>query len=100
MEVAIVTSTDASSYGVIRHYGQKLWNITTGSYIDASPAISVSQAIVASDDGVLYMIDVMSGAIVSTFSDMASSKSSSAIGHDGIYVGSSDGAVCKLASNI
>ena len=74
-----------------------LWKFKTGSYIDASPAINGGQVIVASDDGVLYVLDVATGKLVSTFSDgMAGSESSAAIGLDGIFVGSSDGGVRKI----
>ena len=60
-----------------------VWNVTTGSYIDASPAINGNDVIVASDDGVVYVIDVVSGEVVSRYSDMAGSESSAAIGWDG-----------------
>ena len=96
-ETVIVTSTDSFVYGVNRLSGQMLWKVKTGSYIDASPAIDGARAIVAADDGVLYVIDVASGTIASHFSDgMAGSESSAAVGHDGIYVGSSDGCVRKI----
>ena len=82
--------------GLNRHTGKMVWNVTTGSYIDASPAINGNDVIVASDDGVVYVIDVVSGEVVSRYSDMAGSESSAAIGWDGIFVGSSDGGVRKL----
>lgn len=92
-----MTGSDSYVYGVKRQSGELAWKVKTGSYIDASPAISDKHTtVVASDDGVLYVIDLASGALVSKFSDMAGSESSAAIGHDGIYVGSSDGGVRKL----
>ena len=100
-EMVIVTGSDSFVYGVKRQSGQMVWKTKTGSYIDASPAISGKQAVVASDDGVVYVIDVSSGSLVSTFSGMGGSESSAAIGHDGgIYVGSSDGGVRKLINPV
>jgi outer membrane protein assembly factor BamB len=92
--MVIVTGTDSFVYGV--RLGREVWRVRTGTYIDASPAISGNHVIVASD--VLYVIDVVSGVAVSNFSGMASSESSAAIGHDGIYLGSSDGFVRKISS--
>lgn len=97
VETVIVTSSDSFVYGISRQSGHMLWKFKTGSYIDASPAINGGQVIVASDDGVLYVLDVATGKLVSTFSDgMAGSESSAAIGLDGIFVGSSDGGVRKI----
>ena len=93
-EMVIVTGSDSFVYGVNRATQTMVWKVKTGTYIDASPAIRGQHVVVASD--VLYVIDLASGKVVSKFSEMASSESSAAIGHDGIYVGSSDGGVRKL----
>ena len=97
--MVVLTGSDSFVYGIKRESGQQVWKFKTGSYIDASPAIAGGKAVVASDDGVLYVIDVSSGALVSKFSDMAGSESSAAIGDDAIYLGSSDGGVRKLVND-
>ena len=93
-EMVIVTGSDSFVYGVNRQSGKMVWKVKTGTYIDASPAIRGQEVFVASD--VLYVIDLASGTVVTKFSEMGSSESSAAIGHDGIYFGSSDGGVRKL----
>ena len=98
-EMVVLTGSDSFVYGIKRESGQQVWKFKTGSYIDASPAIAGGKAVVALDDGVLYVIDVSSGALVSKFSDMAGSESSAAIGDDAIYLGSSDGGVRKLVND-
>merc|ERR1712100_1007868 len=95
-EMVIVTGSDSYVYGIVRSSGKMMWKVKTGSYIDASPAITGNHAVVASYDGVVYVINISSGDVVSKYSDMAGSESSAAIGHDGIYVGSSDGCIRKL----
>lgn len=45
---------------------------------------------------VLHVLDLATGKILSTFSGMAETESSAAVGHDGIYVGSMDGCVRKI----
>ena len=46
--------------------------------------------------GVLHVLDLATGKILSTFSGMAETESSAAVGHDGIFVGSMDGGVRKI----
>jgi len=99
----VLSDTDKYVYGLTRTSGKMLWKTKLPGYVDSSPVIAGDKVIVGCDnDGsgvvgaVLHVLDLDTGKILSTFSDMAETESSAAVGSDGIYIGSMDGGLRKI----
>ena len=78
-------------------------NILTFNVNCLPPCAPIVQVVISCDKdgagvtgGVLHVLDLATGKILSTFSGMAETESSAAVGHDGIFVGSMDGGVRKI----
>lgn len=102
-KMVILSDTDKYVYGLHRKTGALMWKTELPGYVDSSPVVAGDKIVVSCDnDGagvtgaVLHVLDLDTGKILSTFSDMAETESSAAVGTDGIFVGSMDGGVRKI----
>jgi outer membrane protein assembly factor BamB len=75
---------------------QTLWNHTTGSYVESSPAVTGSIVFVGSDDGKVYALNASTGALVWNYTTGGYVYSSPAVAGGIVYVGSLDDKVYAL----
>jgi PGF-CTERM protein len=78
--------------------GAKLWNYTTGSYVDSSPAVANGTVYVGSDDGNVYALNATIGAKLWSYTTEDAVLSSPAVSNGVVYVGSNDGNVYALSN--
>ena len=57
-----IGSDDDNVYALNATSGAKLWNYTTGSYVDSSPAVVGGVVYIGSDDGNVYALNAANGA--------------------------------------
>jgi parallel beta-helix repeat protein len=69
---------------------QSLWNYTTGSYVESSPAVADGRVYVGSDDGRVYCLDAANGAQVWNYTTGFWVRSSPAVADGRVYMGSLD----------
>jgi parallel beta-helix repeat protein len=69
---------------------QRLWNYTTGSSVESSPAVAGGRVYVGSDDNRVYCLDALTGAFVWSYATGGSVFSSPAVADGKVYVGSED----------
>ena len=74
-----------------------LWNYTTGSYVDSSPAVAYGKVYVGSNDYSVYCLDASTGAKLWSYATGAwVILSSPAVADGEVYIGSCDGSVYCL----
>jgi len=75
-----------------------VWNYTTGSYVDSSPAVANGTVYVGSDDNNVYALNAATGAKLWNYATGSAVFSSPAVSNMVVYVGSNDGNVYAIGS--
>jgi outer membrane protein assembly factor BamB len=94
--VLYTCSLDYNVYAINAKDGTKLWNYTTGNFVQTSPAISGGIVYVGSNDGNIYALNATSGAKIWNYRTGGYDTSSPAVYDGEVYVGSGNGNVYSL----
>jgi len=84
------------STSIVPNTNQTLWNYTTGSWVDSSPAVAGGVVYVGSDDHNVYALNATTGARIWNYTTGSYVDSSPAVAGGVVYVGSGDSKVYAL----
>jgi len=73
--------------------GAKVWNFTTGDWVESSPAVADGKVYVGSDDSNVYCLDALNGVQVWKYTTGDWVYSSPAVADGMVFLGSYDGSV-------
>ena len=86
---------DGNVYALNATDEHKIWNFTTGSFVESSPAVANGIVYIGSDDGNFYALNATSGAKIWTYTT-SGGMSAPAVANDVVYVGGFNGNLYAL----
>ena len=97
--IVYVGSWDHNVYALNANTGTKIWNYTTGAFVESSPTVANGIVYVGSDDRNVYALNANTGTKIWNYTTGALVYSSPIVANGIVYIGSVDHNVYALNDN-